>query len=185
MQLKSKIILTMIGVIVVGTGVALATNPDLYQGRIFRAFDQKPVLNQSDNRNLYNLNGKIVSTVASKVTSPVTSVVVSNVTSRRGTSRVASTVTTPVSSAVASAVVVDENTSRGTNIRELPLLTSNILQNIAKEDYKSRTSSYNAESKIYMNKHPQEFVLSQSAREKIIEMYKKQNPQDFTFRPAR
>ena len=151
---------------------------------------KKPVIQKVMPIFLYKYKDQIVSAVTSPVTSPVTSVVSSQVTSPTGTSIVASAVTSPVASPVTSAVAFEkcklkrceEGILQEAKFGHMQELTGAMLKSIAARDYKQNQGKYTSQAKKDYLKNPSKFMLSNSEKEKIIELYKQKNPKQFMFK---
>lgn len=159
MKKKNLIITAVLALIVVGT-VALAQT-DMLQGRfgLFSKFDPSKIFLY---KNRYV--SVVVSPVTSVLTSEVTSEVVSDVTSKVGTSKVTSKVPSEVTSEVpsavtspvASAVAVSSDWAEKAKKYSIKQLTKTILENTAKEDYRTNPSKY---------------ILSDQQIERVLQMY--------------
>lgn len=182
MKKSNKIIIGVIVAVLVVSAAVLAGQSELFQGRL-RLF--KAPISQIDYTRFFWYNNKIVSAVVSPVTSPVPSVVVSEVTSPGGTSKVASVVTSPVASPVASAVAVDKATASRIDTRKLKSLTESALRSIEKEDYRKNPELFIKKAREDYEKSPEKFTLSEREKQTLIELYKRNNPSEFIFRPAR
>lgn len=181
MQKSNKIIIGVVAAVIVVSVAALAGQADLFQGRL-QLF--KGPVTQIDYSKLFMYRGKIVSAVTSPVTSPVPSVVVSKVTSPGGTSRIASVVTSPVASPVASAVAVDKATSSKVDTKKLKELTESMLRSIERQDYKKNPGLFTKKAQEDYKKNPGNFTLSERKKQTLIDLYKRNNPTQFIFRPA-
>lgn len=182
MKKSNKIIIGVIAVVLVASVAVLAGQSKLFQGRMVK-FSKTPIT-QIDYSRLYLFKGKIVSAVTSRVTSPVPSVVVSEVTSPAGTSRVASVVTSPVASPIASAVAVDNTTSSRVDTKKLKELTESTLRSIEKEDYKKNPGLFTKKAQEDYKNNPGKFTLSEREKQTLIDLYERNNPTQFIFRPA-
>jgi hypothetical protein len=150
MSKNSKILLGVLTVVVVVLIGVLVTNSELLQGRI-----NTPGTSTKPPSDLYNHKGSIVSVV----TTPVPSVVISQVTTPGGTTSVPSVVTSPVASPVGVLSTYVGTLPKGT-LAKLPKLTRAILESIAKKDF---------------IKNPKKYILTESQKAKILEMYKRNN----------
>lgn len=176
MQKSAKIVTgVLVAVLVIG-GFALAGRSELFKGM----FNYTPI----EAGRLYLDRDKIVSAIASPVTSRVPSVVTSDVTSRGGTSRVASVVVSGVTSPVASAVALSERDAERVDTRGLQSLTASILESVAKADQAANKAKYDKAGQDYIKNNPAQFTLSEKEKASLIELYKKENPLEFIFRPA-
>lgn len=159
MKKKTLLITSILALVVVGT-VALAQT-DMLQGRfsLFNKFDPLKIFLY---KNRYV--SVVVSPVTSVLTSEVSSELVSEVTSTVGTSEVTSKVPSEVTSEVPSAVTSPVASAMAVSLEwaekakeySIKQLTKTILENAAKEDYKTNPSKY---------------ILSDEQIERILNMY--------------
>jgi len=149
-------IIAVLAVLVVGVIAVFATGGEIFQGRFSLRLFQKPIAEQYKDKPWYNLRDIMVSPIVSPVPSTVPSEVPSDVTSEGGTSQVPSQVPSVVVSPVASAVPVPRNLQKGVKLKDLPKLTSKILLDTAKTEFK---------------KNPSKFKLSDKEKMDIIKLY--------------
>jgi len=155
MSKRVKVLALIAGLLVVIGGVAVAySQSENLQGFLRVKF--KPSVVQ--NSKLYTYRNKIVTLVVSPVTSTVPSKVGSNVTSQGGTSKVTSVVPSTVTTPVASAVAAPKTMTAGIDVKTVQKLTSEILMQAAKADYKA---------------YPSKYKLSTQERARLLQMYNK------------
>lgn len=184
MKKYRPIIIGLIVVILVFSIGLLIKKTNIFTNAIREPINSLKSAAQSiDFSRLFLYKNKVVSPVTSAVTSPVSSVVVSDVTSPGGTSRVASVVTSPVASAVASAVTVEKRIASVVDIKKLQNLTEAILRAAEKEDYRKNPEKFISAAQEDYRKNPRKFTLPESAKQKLIELYKQKYPSEFIFRP--
>ncbi len=170
----------VVAVLAIGVGAA-AFNAELFQGWarrttkkvpnnyfVFRETPVSVVVSPVTSPVTSNVPSDVPSDVPSTVVSDVPSTVVSSegpsevisqVTSEvtsEVTSDVPSQVTSPVTSPVASAVPLQKSYRRGINIKTLPELTSKVLLEAAKKDFRL---------------NPAKYKLSRSEKSKLMKLY--------------
>lgn len=177
MKKTNKIIIATISVVVVLSLAILIGQSTLFQGRLNLVLpkQQKQDQNIIDPSRIFLYKNNVVSVITSPVTSAVPSVVVSEITSVQGTSKVASVVVSGVVSPVASAVVLPRGSQEQFNKLQLKLLTKEILEKIAQEDYKNNKEKFDKEGEEYFKEHPEEFTLSDEERDELLKLYESNN----------